>query len=184
MDFASGYLLYVSQVHWAFQKTICYVPKHCLLSFCSRFLSRVQQAERPAPMFPFAYWWIWMPFPTLSIYRWLIQQTLRILPTPLSKTVSHYLLSPILFSTDGKSWPWTQKWKLVPTEDGNTFFFLLQAFLSGNRLTKVVNSQAPLPRSHSDGVLCVTLDNESSFCDPSFSLHNKNNIGPLSCYEE
>lgn len=64
------------------------------------------------------------------------------------------------------------------------FFFLLQGFLSGNRVTKVVNSQAPLPRSHSDGVLCVTLDNESSFCDPSFSLHNKNNIGPLSCYEE
>lgn len=55
VDFASGYLLYVSQVHWVFQKTICYVPKHCLLSFCSQFLSRVQQAERPAPMFPFAY---------------------------------------------------------------------------------------------------------------------------------
>lgn len=63
-------------------------------------------------------------------------------------------------------------------------FLLLHSFLSGNRLTKVMNSQARLPRSHSGRVICSTLDNESSSCDPSFSLQNEDSIGPYSSYEE
>jgi hypothetical protein len=35
---------------------------------------------------------------------------------------------------------------------------LLHLFLSGNRITTVMNSQATLPRSHVGNVVCLTLD--------------------------
>lgn len=126
-------ILYVSQFHWVSLNIIAYFPNICLHSSCSPFLNLVQQAEKPAPAISplhinesgclvlynlfvvgsFSQHWEFCPPST---------------PSLRPKATGHYLPLPIFFSTDGKSWPWAQKIKLLQTEDGKNTSLSLTPF--------------------------------------------------------